>query len=69
MLATEKITLVGSQKKIAEVEMVSRAEETERRSNEGLRMVREVAKVVGNRGESEKPKATLGAESVLEAME
>ena len=32
MIATEKITLVNSQKKIAEVEMVSRAEERERKS-------------------------------------
>jgi hypothetical protein len=32
-------------------------------------MVREMAKVVGKRGETEKPKVKMGAELVLEAKE
>ena len=51
MIAAEKITLAVSheadQMKIA---VVSGAEERERKSKDGLRMVREMARVVGKRG-------------------
>jgi hypothetical protein len=56
MIATEKINLAVSheadQMKIA---VVSGAEERERKSKEALKMVREMARVVGKRGVREMP--------------
>ena len=71
MIATEKITLTDSshERELAAVEMVSRAEEKERKSKEGLTMVREMAKVVGKRRTSEMLKAKDKTERAIEAME
>ena len=70
MIATEKITLAVSQEKeFTAIETVSRAEERERKSKEGLRMVREMARVVGKRGPREMPQRKEGVERVEEAIE